>query len=650
MKLSRRWFPAKPTPVFFAALAAILASPSLWPQTSTAPTANHPIAGVMPPDASGNATIINQSFTYPDIELWDPKKWPGYRAKVTPVVAWIETHQKNTHPEYVVNAKYKGIENFVGNPDYTWKSQNITDSEITDPLARMGLHIQMRESQSGRDLSVVVTPEKVLTDKEHKAPVLIVPYVVDKRDVFWAMDALVHYKKYNELCARRGDFIIVYAVIDKSVAGRGLISNGTALGNPQKIYLDISVFKENGARVADVPGLDWSDDSGAKSDPDAALEHIDFIPVLNIAGKTDVRPLPGVEIAIRRKDDDDIHFDPQLVIHGLLGQHWMESIRVTYNHGKDNDPALKAHLEEMGLVGGEHDYKGKRYFLYSPRQAADHETKLPLVIVDVSEISHTNQYSLSQTYVPYFDYFKLAGEGDINILAFAFGSQAGGDLGDTPAAFEFDAELVREVEKTSLIDASRVYVTGHSHMGHESREFAYRHPELIAAVAQLGNASGYAAPSYSHETIVADDQRIEAWSKIDMPDITIGAAGEELSPHTMPSLILPDYDLFIEAWQRRLKASRCPMETREQIMAAEHSSDHVTRLYGLPNDGSSLQVIDGVEHYFIDIKNIDGKDHLRIVAVQNMIHIVEPTMPMISWSWMRRFARDQKTGKVIELY
>jgi len=85
-------------------------------------------------------------------------------------------------------------------------------------------------------------------------------------------------------------------------------------------------------------------------------------------------------------------------------------------------------------------------------------------------------------------------------------------------------------------------------------------------------------------------------------------------------------------------------------MAAEHSDDYVTRLYGLPNDGSSLQVIDGVEHYIIDIKNVDGKKHLRIVGVQNMIHMAEPTMSMVAWTFMRRFARDQKTGRVIELY
>ena len=92
------------------------------------------------------------------------------------------------------------------------------------------------------------------------------------------------------------------------------------------------------------------------------------------------------------------------------------------------------------------------------------------------------------------------------------------------------------------------------------------------------------------------------------------------------------------------------MKTRDEIMAAEHSPDFVTHLFGLPNNGSSLQVIDGVEHYIIDIKNVDGREHLRIVGIENMVHTTEPTMPMVAWTFMRRFARDQKTGRVIEIY
>jgi hypothetical protein len=635
MKIFDSWPAARAVTLLGAGSAIVLASAGAWAQSASG---TGPATGVVPADASGKPTIVNTHFTYPGIELWDPSKWPIPKAQ--PIAQWIETHQMDSRPEYVVKDKYKGITEWVGNPDYNWKSDSIRDQAVIDALAHMGLHAEIRE---GGGLQVTVTPEKVLADKDRKVPVVIVPYVISQWDPFWAMNTLEHFKKYNQLLAQRGDFILDYFVLDKSLAGVGQSAqgNGGPSADLKRIYLDVSMFAEQGAKIASVPGLEWSDDSGKKIDPDQAVEHMGSITVLNMAGKTSSGP--GFSLGPRYRGQFPgikFPFNAQHVIYSPLGQHWMEGISVAHRYPMDNDPGLKAHFEQMGLVGGEHDYKGVRYFLYSPRLAVEQGTKLPLVIVN-SGVSYLNQSSLSNTYGAYLDYFRLAAKGDINVLAIGLGS---GDKLDT------DAELVREVEKTSPIDPSRVYVTGHSAMGHASREFAYRHPEIIAAVAQLGNASGFAAPAYSHEAVIVDDARVEAWSKIDMPDITIGAAGEVLSPHTMPSLIMPDYNLFIEAWQRRLKAQRAPIKSREQIMVAEHSSDHVTRLFGLPNDGSSLEVLDGYEHYIIDIKNIDGRKHLRVVGVQNMFHTVEPTMPMLSWSWMRRFARDQTNGKVIELY
>ena len=636
MKISSSWISARFIALFCAATALHLASGVLQAQSSTA---SGPSAG-MPLNATSR--LVNTFYMYPNFDLWDSAKWTGSKSKAAPIASWITTHEQGTHADYVVKEKYKGITDFVGNPDYNWKTESITDSDVTDPLARMGLHVDIRE---GGGLAIFVAPDKVLADKAHKVPMLIVPHVVDKMDVFWAMNTLVHFRKYNEICAQRGDFIIVYVVMDKSAAGRMSPLSSTAIetasdvyrGDYKKLYLDMSVFAENGAKAASIPGLDWSDDGGTKQNPDAEIEHIGFIPVLNATGKWNTKPSAGVGIARPRTD---VRYDPQRVIHGKLGEHWMEGISFLYHHGKDNDPAIKAHFDQMGLVVGEHHYQGERYLIFSPRKALEEGKKLPLVLV-LSEVYDFNEYAISTAYVQQLDYFKLAAEGDLNILLFSL---------ESPETMDLAYDIIKEAEKTYPIDPSRIYVTGHSHNGHLARDFAYRHPDMVAAVAPLGNSSGLAAPAYSHEAVVADDQRIEAWSKIDMPIITIGAASEVTSPHTMPSSILNDYNLFIEAWQRRLTASRCPMKTSEEIKAAERSDDYVTRLFGLPNDGSSLQVIDGVEHYFIDIKNIDGRKHLRIVGVENMVHTTEPTMPTVAWSFMRRFARDQKTGKVIELY
>jgi hypothetical protein len=587
------------------------------------------------------STPVNNDYTYPGFGLWDPAKWAGFKGMTDPLVSWIETHESGTHADYVVKGKYKGISDFVGNPDYTWKTENITDPDVTAPLVRAGLRVDVRE---GGGFQVFVAPEKVLADKSHKVPILVVPHVLDKKDVFWAMNTLVHFKKYNELCAERGNFILVYVVMDKSAAGRGspfgnIIDVATDIyrGDYKQLYLDVSVLKSNSTRIAEIPGLDWSSDDLTKSDPDAHIEQIGFIPALNVAGKWAGKPAAGIGIARPRTD---IRYDPQRILHGKLGEHWMEGISFLYNHGRDDDPEIKAHFDQMGLDYSQNDYQGDRWIIFSPRVATEQGKKLPLVLV-LSEVYYYDRYAISTAYADYLDYFKLAAEGDINLLFFAH---------ESPDTMDEAYDIIKEAEKTYPINPSQIYVTGHSHNGHLAREFAYRHPDMVAAAAPLGNSSGLAAPAYSHEAVVADDQRIEAWSKIDMPIITIGAASEVTSPHTMPSSILNDYGLFIEAWQRRLKASRCPMKSREEVMAAEHSNDYVTRIYGLPNDGSSLQVIDGVEHYIIDIKNIDGRQHLRIVGIENMVHTPEPSMPMVAWTFMRRFARDQKTGRIIELY
>ncbi len=632
MNISSSWFPAKCVAVFCAGFVFHLDGAALWAQNASARD------GIA--TASVGSASANPYFAYPAFELWDPAKWSGNRAKAAPIASWITAHQKVARAEYKVKDKYKGIKDFVGHPDYNWKSENITDADVMAPLTRMGLRTDIRE---GGGYAIYVAPEKVLADKEHKVPVLVVPYVVDKMDVFWAMNTLVHFRKYNELCAKRGDFIIVYVVMDKADAGRGspfgIVDTATDVyrGDYKRLYLDVSAFQENGARIADVPSLDWSDDSGKKLDPDAQIEHLGFIPVLNVAGKWNAKPSAGIGVARPRSD---LRYDPQRVVHSMLGEHWIEGISFLHGHGKDNDPAIKAHFDQMGLIFSEHEYRGERWVIFSPRQAVERGTKLPLLLI-LAEVNHYDEYSIASAYVGYLDYFKLAAEGKLNILLFAR---------ESPETMDLGYDVIKEAEKTFPIDPSRIYVTGHSHNGHLSREFAYRHPDMVAAVAPLGNSSGLAAPFYSHEAVVADDQRIAAWSKIDMPIITIGAASEVTSPHTMPSSILNDYNLFIDAWQRRLAASRSPMKSREEIMAAEHSDDYVTRVFGLPNDGSSLQVIDGVEHYIIDVRNIDGRKHLRIVGVDNMVHTTEPTMPMIAWTFMSRFARDQKTGKVIELY
>ena len=60
--------------------------------------------------------------------------------------------------------------------------------------------------------------------------------------------------------------------------------------------------------------------------------------------------------------------------------------------------------------------------------------------------------------------------------------------------------------------------------------------------------------------------------------------------------------------------------------------------------------MDGCECYIAEVKNFAGKKRLRLVTLENLLHMPAPQMPALAWDFVRRFARDLETGEVIELY
>ena len=106
----------------------------------------------------------------------------------------------------------------------------------------------------------------------------------------------------------------------------------------------------------------------------------------------------------------------------------------------------------------------------------------------------------------------------------------------------------------------------------------------------------------------------------------------------------------IEMWNRRLKAERCPQQIPEKVMAAAKSSNKAERELGFWADRAETVYLDGFEHYIGDIRNVDGKFHFRVIAIENLSHMVSPSMNLCAWNFMRRFARNRETGEVIELF
>jgi hypothetical protein len=84
-------------------------------------------------------------------------------------------------------------------------------------------------------------------------------------------------------------------------------------------------------------------------------------------------------------------------------------------------------------------------------------------------------------------------------------------------------------------------------------------------------------------------------------------------------------------------------------MSARNSANKAIRTLGIPGTHGETFYSGGFEHHIVDIQNKRGENRFRIAAGENMPHTVTPAMIDISFSFMRRFARDQTTGQIIEL-
>ena len=103
-------------------------------------------------------------------------------------------------------------------------------------------------------------------------------------------------------------------------------------------------------------------------------------------------------------------------------------------------------------------------------------------------------------------------------------------------------------------------------------------------------------------------------------------------------------------FQNRLAAFKLPMRSREEILAARTSPDYATRRNGVPADRTEVRYLMGGEVYVSDFQREDGKWYFRYISLENTPHMIMPQMAELSWEFLRRFARDNDTGAVIELY
>lgn len=213
---------------------------------------------------------------------------------------------------------------------------------------------------------------------------------------------------------------------------------------------------------------------------------------------------------------------------------------------------------------------------------------------------------------------------------------------------EFLPGIIEEAAQIYPVDRSRIYITGQSHNGLYALEFYRKHPEILAGAATLSDPIGIQNAARVDYYDGPAEEIVKSFRQHDMPLININGQLENSyrNQDRKTEKIAEDVLNF----QKRLEAFRCPERTAEEINAAKYSKDYVTRMNGIPADATQLRYMMGEECYVSDLKNTDGKWHLRFVTIGNCPHMIMPQMAELSWEFLRRFSRSTQTGEIVELY
>ena len=592
---------------------------------------------------------MNRDWKYKNIDLWDEEKWEGTISPIRDLINWLWEKDKN----YDIEGKKK-IDNslwkdFTDETCYHSKTGSMNVPRVLEVLQSKGIYYEDREL--GHIRWLVIAPDKRMRQKhsEYKMKTMLVICNRDYSNRYWAMETVEYYKKYLEI-ALEENMMIMFAVMeepDMSMMYSNILMEALSIypADPHHVYLDLSA---------------------GCNDPDleqilAEKIHIDHekkwqigtvadtgIPILNIAG-----------IWANRKTNNffqinacgNAGYNNDRLLYSEMGEKLAEGMSYEYDYNSLENEQLQLKLREMGLAGVNEDTKGSRWTIIYPCCALEENKKLPVVNI-FQEVNYSDDHLVPAALGIYHEYIRLAAGGELAVMFFA---------AEDPDDNDVLCDIIKDAVKKYPIDEQRVYITGHSHNGHFTREFAYRHADIIAAAASLGNFPGLPKPEESGEVVLCPDEKVDKMSLCDMPLINFSGYNEcgcmyPLNQEAIDLLPGQEYMCPISfesravSWQRRLKASRCPIKTLEEIRAAKESEDYVTRKLGIPNDKSELLHLYGFEHYIADIKNCEGKYHLRMVGIENMPHMPVPSMTVLSWTFMRRFARDLKTGEVIERY
>lgn len=577
---------------------------------------------------------MNRDYTYEKEYLWYNDAWKDKDGQIDPLFQWLGDHAEISVYPACARLDIEPEQS----PYYKAKTNALDLPEVINFWKEQGLKYTSLEQGQKHWISMIPTKSSC---ENRRLKALIILHREDCSDPYWAMDTMEKYRELNELAAKRQDLALIYLVANGPDSDHifGNIMQEACCLYPidlEQVYLDVSLPLRLGVRLSDIEGFSWVDKNGDKADPDRLIEDMDGIPVLNISGRWGTKDSLTRGLIMNQAMNRG-RFDTERLIRSTGGKKMAEAIELEFKYQTVYDPGYSEYFESKGLKLFINESAGDRWLLFAPKEQLETKAKLPLVLC-MQEVYPGNEH-LAVTAASYFyEYIEIAAQGKCMLLFFAL---------EDPDSNDRLYDIAREAMDRYPVDRSRVYVTGHSHDGWFARHFAYRHPDMIAALATMGNSVGHPDPAViGNDILGVSEQEISAMSGIDMPTININGAAEGFSDHGGS---MEKKKRWALDWQRRLRASDCPLRSVDEILrAAEHGS-YAERKLGIFADRSESFFLDGIEHYVADIKNKDGRYHLRIASSENMPHTVTPCMIDISWSYLRRFSRDIESKSVVEI-
>lgn len=579
---------------------------------------------------------MNKYYAYPNIDLWKTEMWADRKAPLHKLIEYMMETNTITESDYVPSYEYDDL---FQSPLFRMKTHGIDDPAVVKELNDAGLHY-LCTGQGGTGLNehcwICLCPQKNI-DEWKRLPVLIVFDKEDESTPLWTMLALKKYDNYVDMLKQSMDFMLVIMVNEKpdySGIYFGIMQEFSVLfpSDISRFYIDMTEVLKKTA-LKDVEGFTFTDLEGHPRDPDEAVEKFGAleIPVLNVAGNWGNGDSLERGLIVTYQMNEG-RFDRDWLIHSEIGKQMAQDMLYEYKYNYVEDKNLIAEMAAKGLI---YDVKyneyDERYIVAFPREAYEKGEKLPVVVI-FQEVYGGNEH-LAVTANSYLaEWLEIAAQGECALVFFVLEDIVSNDR---------VIDVVNKAAETYPFDMTRLYVTGHSHDGYFTYAFANRNPDFVTAIATMGMG---VCPVGMND--VADYNEVHNIANYDVPTIALAGLCESAFP--------TDEDDKLNRWVPMVKQIfrnfNIPERTDEQILAAFTSENYTERVTCLPGDRFETLWLAGFENYIVDFVNKDGQCHLRVVRGQNMPHTVTPTMCTLSWSFLRRFKRDPKTKKIIELY